>query len=78
LAVIDSIHRDLRNFGAVVFHGHPENVVHVASAILVPGGACRTHGDIVATIALFDIVIVQVPRNKLDKNPIWNKNGLNL
>ena len=36
-AIIDAIQRDLANSGAVLRHGHPEDVIHIARAFLVEG-----------------------------------------
>jgi hypothetical protein len=58
LAIIDTIQRDLRNFGAIIFHGDPEEVIHISRAILVPRSTGRTHSDIVAAMTLLVVVIM--------------------
>jgi hypothetical protein len=62
--IIDSIPRDLRNFRAVFFHGHPRDVINIARAVVAPGGACGSYGDLFATIAIVAVIVVQVSPKK--------------
>ena len=63
-AVVHTIEGDLTDPRAILGHGHPQDVVHVAWPVLVERGTGRAHRDVVVAEALVDVVVVQVPCKK--------------
>jgi len=60
--VKEPLQRDVAYLGTVVGHGYPHDVIHIAGAVLVKGCSGRSHGDVLVTVYVIVVVIVQVPR----------------